>query len=635
MATHRAPSLTVAEISDALKADPEAFATNIIGEPPSYRAGTHVRYFENQSLAVYVGGPFKGRYKWFSSDDSESRGDMLDLYVLQHGGSMGDALKYARSFLGKTAGNGPLPKANLPSRKEAEAEMAADAAKRTATAREIWASASPTQGREAGRAYLAARGITADLPDTTLRYRTLSRRDLDRLGCQKHDASAKPATALVFAARGDDGEVCAVQQVFTADSARLRDDSGRKVPKKTNGVIGGHGVWFGDPTQSPRVALAEGPETGLSVFEATDLPTCVTLSSSNFSNLALPASVESLVIAADMEATGRGLAAAIGAAQRHHREGGRACGIAVPPLRDGDFNDIHRDRGTKAVADLMARAYFPPERDPDGTLLVTADSRAAFHAWARTGIEVAARVPPTREGKFRPLNLLNAVREDHNRVLVIETPGIEVSYDALRTGRPDVEVHTIHTDSREFRKVARNSDALVRCINAPDLHIPGDLGTDGPIFFALRRRDADALAEAGKAAVGVRAAAIDRLDLSFARGRTAILAPIGNGTSHDDRLEAALGQAGATCERLTWQLFRGDAAESPRLLRTRVPDTFGAAEAAAEGWTGAALDDLVAISRANRAQIAAGREARAPQGRADTATAGSGRPRRARESESR
>ena len=607
MSSETVPS--VKDISAALKEHAEAFATDVIGEAPRYRTGSQLRYYANHSLVVYTSGPYQGRFKWFADEDA--RGDMLDLFVFQRGGSPGDAIRYAKDFLGRTSGNGTIPPAAPPSRAQLDAAAAEEDRERLEKARDIWNAASPTEGREAGRAYLAGRGITADLPDTTLRYRTLDREALRKLGLRGKDLPDVPAHALVFAARDGDGALKAVQQVFIANGTRLKLADGSKLAKRTNGLLAGTGVWFGDPNAADTAILAEGPETGLSAFEATGLPTCVTLSSSNFTKVHVPDQVRRLIIAADMEPTGRGLAAAIMAAQTHTNDHGRPCGIAVPPLRDGDFNDVHNDEGAAAVKRLFDKAYFAPERERDGTVLVTADSRAAFHAWVKTGIEVKPKVPPRREdGTFRPLNLLNAAEPQHNRVLIIETPGIEVSKDPLAKSRPDVEIHTIHSDSREFRKVARNSAALVRCINAPDLYLPSGAGEDGPVFFALRRQDADALEAAGVRAAGIRSSAIDRLDFSFMKGRQAVIAPIGEGTKWDDRLESALKATGATCDRLTWQLFRGDAQDRPALLRTRIPETFGARDAVSEGWTGQALADLVTISRANRAQIARARAAR-------------------------
>jgi hypothetical protein len=102
--------------------------------------------------------------------------------------------------------------------------------------------------------------------------------------------------------------------------------------------------------------------------------------------------------------------------------------------------------------------------------------------------------------------------------------------------------------------------------------------------------------------MAVRSSAVDRVDFSFMKGREAIVAPIGAGTDQDRRLSDLLEKAGAKTTRLTWQIFRADE-KFPKILRRTIPDTFGAADAAKEGWTGSALKDLIHISQANRQQM--------------------------------
>ena len=86
------------------------------------------------------------------------------------------------------------------------------------------------------------------------------------------------------------------------------------------------------------------------------------------------------------------------------------------------------------------------------------------------------------------------------------------------------------------------------------------------------------------------------------KGRTAIVAPIGNGTEKDRILTDRLAEAGADATRLTWQIFRGDQA-APKIVRSSIPDSYGAESAASEGWKGDALKDLIEISRANHRQM--------------------------------
>ena len=94
----------------------------------------------------------------------------------------------------------------------------------------------------------------------------------------------------------------------------------------------------------PKIVVAEGLETSLSVQEATGLPTWSVLSSSNFLGLALPAlpAAAEIVIAADNDVNRAGMDAAEKAAALWVSQG-RKVWIAQPPTPGTDFNDMVRE----------------------------------------------------------------------------------------------------------------------------------------------------------------------------------------------------------------------------------------------------------------------------------------------------
>ncbi len=597
---------TFADISRMLKADPERFASALLGEEPTLRAGTTVRYLENQSLVVNVSGPSQGRFYLFT--DSDAKGDMIDLVRWHHGladdkAGRHEALEIAKHHLGIS--DNRIDPAKLPPQKSAEErqkEIEEDEAKRIRTANWIWKKGSATQGREEGLSYLKNRGITCQIPSDTLRFRKLSAADLEKMGVSRKDIPATPVVSLIFAARNKEGQITAVQQILTTEGKKVSFEN----PKRTNGHMPGSSVMLGDPSKSSQMALIEGPETALSVFQSTGIPTQITLGSSNFTKVHIPANVDHLITVSDMEPTGVGLCSALKAAQHWKREGIKKSGIAIPPrLNDGDYNDVHQQFGEELVRKGIAGAYFPPEYDQDGTILVTPDARAAFFAWAKTGIEVAAKVPPRDKetGKYRPFNIEGLVEERHNRVFIVGNPAFEIRDETLRKMRPGVEIVTIHEDSREFRKLAKNPGGMQAALQSADMYAPDGIGEKEPVFFSLRRNDADALKLEGYKSIAIRSSAIERIDLGFMKGRQAIVAPLGSGTDQDRDLTSRLEEAGANTTRLTWQIFRGDA-DIPRIIRRDIPEGYGADDAAKEGWRGEALKDLVDISRVNHEQIA-------------------------------
>lgn len=594
---------TFQDIAQMLRGDPEKFASALFGEDPTVRSGTTVRYFENQSLAVNISGPSQGRF--YSFTDSDAKGDMIDLVRWQHGladdkAGRHQALEIAKHHLGIS--DGKIDPSQLPKEKSAEErkkELEEEEAKRIRTANWIWSKGSATQGKAEGLAYLKGRAIECELPSDTLRFRKLGRGELEKMGVASKDIPSTPVVSLIFAARNEDGQITAVQQILTTNGKKVAFDN----PKRTNGHMPGSSVMLGDPKSSKKMNLVEGPETAMSVFQATGIPTQITLGSSNFTKVKVPPRVEELVTVSDMEPTGVGLASALKTAQFWARQGVKRSGIALPPkLNDGDYNDVHQQFGQEAVKTGIESAFFPPDRDHDGTILVTPDARAAFYAWAKTGIEVAAKIPPKLEGKYRPFTIEGMVEDRHNRVLIVGNPAFEIKDEALRKMRPGIEIATLHDDSREFRKLSRTAAGMQAALNAIDFHAPDGVGEKQPVFFSLRRADADAINLEGYKSVAVRASAIDRLDLGFMKGRKAIVAPLGNGTDHDKKLTEKLEEAGADTTRLTWQIFRGDESV-PRIIRREIPDGFGAADAVKEGWSGDALRDLVDISRVNHAQM--------------------------------
>ena len=89
----------------------------------------------------------------------------------------------------------------------------------------------------------------------------------------------------------------------------------------------------------PKVAVAEGIETALSVQQAAGLTTWAALSTSGIRSLVLPPQVREVVLCPDADDAGERAAQA--AAERFTAEG-RAVSIAKPPAGQ-DFNDRLRE----------------------------------------------------------------------------------------------------------------------------------------------------------------------------------------------------------------------------------------------------------------------------------------------------
>jgi len=200
-----------------------------------------------------------------------------------------------------------------PSRKADSAEAA----------RKLWERAQPAAGTVV-ETYLRVRGYLGPIP-MSLRYVR-----------GKHPADEKFHPAMLAAALllGDRPEFGGIHRTF------LQDDGSGKAslsPEKMSlGNIRGAGVLLSVP--GSKVAVAEGIETGLSVQQATGIPTIAALSAAGVQALLLPARVREVFIAADPDDVG--MKAAEAAARRWHAEG-RIVRIVKPP-EGSDFNDLAR-----------------------------------------------------------------------------------------------------------------------------------------------------------------------------------------------------------------------------------------------------------------------------------------------------
>ena len=601
--TDNGPSFS--DVAKRLREQAEDFSIYVIGEKPTYRSGSEIRFYPNQSLVVNIAGNRKGTYRSFSNETD--RGDMIDLYKMVRGASPHDAFLAACDYLGSTgvdlSANAIVP---VRDRAKEEAEAREQRDKKIRTANWIWNSASPTEGREEGLAYLRGRGITADIPPDVMRFRRLSPDDLEKMGATKAQIPADPVVAIVLRATNAQSETTAVQQILTCKGQKITKVSPDfPNPKRTNGDLTGSAVKLGSATPE-QVILAEGPETAMSLFQASGKPTWITLGTSNYTTLQMPRTVKEVIVAADLEESGTGLAAALRAAQFWDAAGVPKVGIALPRLRGntGDFNDVLQESGQETVKASVDHTFYGERNRAPGVVLVSPDARAAFHVWQKTGLETIVRVPGLRGDKTRgPIMLDSLIQPWHEKVLVIPREGYPIIDEHLRKARPDLPIVPLAKDSSRFLTQAKTAGYVEGLVaRETSLYAPGGLGTDEPMAFCLRRSDVIALHDAGHKAVAVRSSGIEQVDFSFMEGRKAIICPVGRGTEADKRLETQLRQAGAETTRIVWQIFRPEG-DGFRIARTTIPEDYGAAEAVAEGWKGERMGDLLRASVAARAQL--------------------------------
>ncbi len=189
-------------------------------------------------------------------------------------------------------------------------------------ARHLWRKAVPAPGTLV-EAYLRARGITIPVPPS-LRY----------LAAAKHKPTGLILPAMVAGVQDPDGRVVAVHRTFLSRNGTAKALVSE--PKMSLGPVAGGAVRLA--RANGRVAVSEGIETGLSVLQATGIPTWAALSATNLAAVILPPDIRDVILGPDGDEAG---ATHAQQAARRLVDEGRAVRIAPAP-EGQDFNDMLR-----------------------------------------------------------------------------------------------------------------------------------------------------------------------------------------------------------------------------------------------------------------------------------------------------
>jgi putative DNA primase/helicase len=184
----------------------------------------------------------------------------------------------------------------------------------------LWCSSVPATGTLV-EVYLRARGITIP-PPPTLRF----------LPTLLHTPTKTSWPVMVAQVQDTRGVIIGIHRTYLQ-----RDGGGKALVEKAKMMLGpcrGGAVWLADAAE--KMCVSEGIETGLSVLQATGIPTWAGLSDSGVKAMRLPAAVREVTICADADEAGE--RAAQGAAQRWLHEGRRVLIARPPPGKD--FNDL-------------------------------------------------------------------------------------------------------------------------------------------------------------------------------------------------------------------------------------------------------------------------------------------------------
>lgn len=154
--------------------------------------------------------------------------------------------------------------------------------------------------------------------------------------------------AMVARVTDADGAFAGVHRTYLTHSggkAVVHDEAGKPLPVKKlatvrDGVMRGAVVRLFEP-RTGSVALAEGIETALAVYQHSGVPVWACVSAFGLETAVLPDDISDVFICADNDRSGAGQTAAARAARRLAREG-RRVRVLIPPAPGMDWLDVVR-----------------------------------------------------------------------------------------------------------------------------------------------------------------------------------------------------------------------------------------------------------------------------------------------------
>ena len=353
------------ELQAALKACVEELAVALLGEPNRQLTNRKsMKWGAKGSLTLSRQGSKRG--SWFNYEAGYGGGP-LQLIGHVRRCEYHDAKRWAQEWLRlpperRDVNTGVHPgAAALISRLVDDTGSDADELGRIARARALWKSSEPIAGT-LGESYLIQRrGIQRPphgWPDA-VRFHAGSR-------------------ALIVAGTDTAGSVRFVQRIrLTAEGSKIEASPGLPV-KQTNGVVSGATVRLPGSADGP-VLLAEGPETGLSLWVATDFETHIAVGA--MSNHAPPTG-RKVVVCRDDDKAHSAADKTLGRAMAAWHDAGADVVTATPWLvrrfDKTDFNDTLREAGIPAVRARIDAALCVDWRPV--TRLSVSDARLALGA---------------------------------------------------------------------------------------------------------------------------------------------------------------------------------------------------------------------------------------------------------------
>lgn len=362
----------LAELRPALRGGIKDLAERLLGDRnEALSTNREWRWGSKGSIAIVVDGAKRGACVDYEEDWS---GDPIRLIQRERSCDFLGAVRWGASWAGIDIGEATEPpdpaaafKRKADQARQRAAQAAEEAAERLEAIRRAgwwWEQRKPLPGT-LGAFYLTSRGISAPADGWPAAVAFLPA-DTVTLGVGKEQRKYPVAGALIVSATDDAGTVCAVQRIYLdAAGHNVRDAGGNKI-KRTTGALRDTGavVRLPGPVDDP-LLLAEGPETGLSLWLATGHETRIAIGA--ISNH-MPPTGRRVVVCRDDDAQQSPADKALTRAIAAWRKADVDLVVAAPwPARRddrSDFNDVLVQGGIDAVRARVDAALFPYGEPP-------------------------------------------------------------------------------------------------------------------------------------------------------------------------------------------------------------------------------------------------------------------------------
>ena len=328
----------------------EEVALHLFGRP-SHNTKNELRFGQKGSVVIQVAGRHRGTFHCF---ETSSGGSLIDAFGYHMGLAVpvrGADFVRAKEVAMRWLGEGESAKTRPRVQPIRPIDVDAEARRRRVEARRIYAEAEPIRD-QLGAVYLRGRGIERWPQEVRWHingYLVIS-------VTSPSDSEGK-------------GEITAIQRIYVGgDGEAARDETGQKLKLSLGPRYGGAVRFPSKLTESVGtdrdvLLLAEGPETALSVWQATGMETWAALGSvANLDLSDIPHSTTIVVCKDDDPWKSRSRKTLNETLKRWRQEGRTVLAVLPfePSRRDkSDFNDALVENGAEYVADRIRSVLSP------------------------------------------------------------------------------------------------------------------------------------------------------------------------------------------------------------------------------------------------------------------------------------